>query len=74
MIDSPENTIAALLAQHRDGYAQVSSLTMLLQLAVQSGHADDAMMIHTLEAIKNISTGMLEIIYCDAETHHVSLT
>jgi hypothetical protein len=73
MIDSPENTIAALLAQHRDGYAQVSSLTMLLQLAVQSGHADDAMMIHTLEAIKNISTGMLEIIYCDAETHHVSL-
>mgnify|MGYP000638502411 CR=1 FL=1 len=28
----------------------------------------------TLEAIKNISTGMLEIIYCDAETHHVSLT
>ncbi len=74
MIDSPENTIAALLAQHRDGYAQVNSLTMLLQLAVQSGHADDAMMIHTLEAIKNISTGMLEIIYCDAETHHVSLT
>lgn len=73
-MNSPENTIAALLAQHRDGYAQVSSLTMLLQLAVQSGHADDAMMIHTLEAIKNISTGMLEIIYCDAETHHVSLT
>lgn len=72
-MNSPENTIAALLAQHRDGYAQVSSLTMLLQLAVQSGHADDAMMIHTLEAIKNISTGMLEIIYCDAETHHVSL-
>lgn len=73
MIDSPENTIAALLAQHRDGYAQVSSLTMLLQLAVRSGHADDAMMIHTLEAINNIATGMLEIIYCDAETHHVSL-
>lgn len=72
-MNSPENTIAALLAQHRDGYAQVNSLTMLLQLAVQSGHADDAMMIHTLEAIKNISTGMLEIIYCDAETHHVSL-
>lgn len=72
-MNSPENTIAALLAQHRDGYAQVSSLTMLLQLAVQSGHADDAMMIHTLEAIKNISTGMLEIIYCDAETYHVSL-
>ena len=74
MIDSPENTIAALLAQHRDGYAQVHSLTMLLQLAVRSGHADDAMIFHTLEAINNISTGMLEIIYCDAETHHVSLT
>ena len=71
---SPDSTIAALLAQHCEGYSQIETLIMLLKLAVQSGNADDAMIFHTLEAINNIATGMLQIIYCDAETHHVSLT
>lgn len=70
---SPDSTIAALLAQHCEGYSQIDTLIMLLKLAVQSGNADDAMVIQALSVIGNISQGMLEIIRADAETHNVSL-